>query len=91
MPLAISFARTDEAKQLIEVGIHDLNAITLAYSAPPGTPIDKVQTLRNGVQATLKDPAFLADAKTAQQEVDPISGEELATTIAGFKIFHPRY
>ena len=46
VPLAINYAKTEEAKQLIEVGIHDLNAITLAYSAPPGTPKDKVQTLR---------------------------------------------
>jgi len=89
VPLAINYAKTDEAKQLIEVGIHDLNAITLAYSAPPGTPKDKVQTLRNAVQATLKDPAFLADAKTAQQEVDPMSGEDLAATIAGFKNISP--
>jgi tripartite-type tricarboxylate transporter receptor subunit TctC len=85
VPLAITYAKTDEARQLIEVGIHDLNAITLAYSAPPGTPKDKVQTLRSGVWATLKDPAFLADAKAAQQDVDPISGEDLANIIAGFK------
>ena len=56
VPLAINYAKTDEAKQLIEVGIHDLNAITLAYSAPPGTPKDKVQILRNAVQATLQRP-----------------------------------
>jgi tripartite-type tricarboxylate transporter receptor subunit TctC len=89
VPLAINYAKTEEARQLIEVGIHDLNAITLAYSAPPGTPKDKVQTLRNAMQATLKDPAFLADAKTAQQDVDPISGEDLAATIAGFRNISP--
>jgi len=89
VPLAINYAKTDEARQLIEVGIHDLNAITLAYSAPPATPKDKVQTLRNAMQATLKDPLFLADAKTAQQEVDPLTGEELANTIAGFKNISP--
>ncbi len=85
VPLAINYAKTEEAKRLIEVGIHDLNAITLAYSAPPDTPKDKVQTLRTALQATLRDPAFLADAKTAQQEVDPMTGEDLAATIAGFK------
>ena len=52
VPLAINYAKTEEAKQLIEVGIHDLNAITLAYSAPPGTPKDKVQILRAALQAT---------------------------------------
>jgi len=85
VPFAINYAKTEEAKQLIEVGIHDLNAITLAYSAPPGTPKDKVQMLRAALQATLRDAAFLADAKAAQQEVDPMTGEDLAATIAGFK------
>jgi tripartite-type tricarboxylate transporter receptor subunit TctC len=85
VPLAINYAKTEEAKQLIEVGIHDLNAITLAYSAPPGTPKDKVQILRVALRATLRDSAFLADAKAAQQEVDPMTGEDLAATIAGFK------
>ena len=85
VPLAINYAKTEEAKQLIEVGIHDLNAITLAYSASPGTPKDKVQMLRAALQATLRDSAFLADAKAAQQEVDPMTGEDLAATIAGFK------
>ncbi len=41
--------------------------------------------LRAALQATLRDSAFLADAKTAQQEVDPMTGEDLAATIAGFK------
>jgi tripartite-type tricarboxylate transporter receptor subunit TctC len=85
VPLAINYAETEEAKRLIEVGIHDLNAITLAYSAPPGTLKDKVQMLRAALQATLRDSAFLADAKAAQQEVDPMTGEDLAATIAGFK------
>jgi tripartite-type tricarboxylate transporter receptor subunit TctC len=85
VPLAINYAKTEEAKRLIEVGIHDLNAITLAYSAPPGTPKERVQMLRAALQATLRDSAFLADAKAAQQEVDPMTGEDLAATIAGFK------
>jgi tripartite-type tricarboxylate transporter receptor subunit TctC len=85
VPLAINYAKTEEAKRLIEVGIHDLNAITLAYSAPPGTPKERVQMLRAALQATLRDAAFLADAKAAQQEVDPMTGEDLAATIAGFK------
>jgi tripartite-type tricarboxylate transporter receptor subunit TctC len=85
VPLAINYAKTEEAKRLIDVGIHDLNAITLAYSTAPGTPKDKVQTLRKALQETLRDSAFLADAKTAQQEVDPMTGEDLAATIAGFK------
>jgi len=90
VPLAINFAKTDEAKKLIQVGIHDVNAVTLAYSGPPGTPKERVQVLRNAFSATLKDPEFLADAKKADLEVDPLTGEELQTTIAGFQSLPPQ-
>ncbi|MSP38537.1 MAG: hypothetical protein EXR70_08610 [Deltaproteobacteria bacterium] len=84
VPLVISYAKTEEAKQLIETGIHDVNAVTLAFSAPPATPKDRVQLLRRALAATLKDPAMLAEAKSAQQEVDPMSGEDLAKTMVNF-------
>ena len=90
IPLAINFAKTDDARKIIQVGIHDVNAVTLAYSAPPGTPKDRVQVLRKSFSATLKDPEFLADAKKADLEVDPMTGEELKTTIAGFQNLSPQ-
>lgn len=85
VPLAISFAKTDDAKKLIEVGIHDVNAVTLAYSAPPGTPKDLVQVLRKAFQATLKDPELVSDAKKGDLDIDPMTGDELEATIAGFE------
>jgi len=90
VPLAIDFAKTDDARKLIQVGVHDINAVTLAYSAPPGTPKDRVQILRKAFGATLKDSEFLVDAKKADLEVDPMTGEELQTTIAGFQKLPPQ-
>ena len=84
MPLAINYAKSEEAKRLIDVGIHDLNAITLAYSAPPGTPKDRFRRCAELCKRPCAT-AFLADAKAAQQEVDPMTGEDLAATVAGFK------
>jgi tripartite-type tricarboxylate transporter receptor subunit TctC len=89
VPLAISLAKTDEAKKLIEVGIHDVNAVTLAYSTPPGTPEQLVQILRNAFQATLKDPQFITDAKKSDLDIDPMTGQELEKTIAGFAHLSP--
>jgi tripartite-type tricarboxylate transporter receptor subunit TctC len=90
VPLAINFAKSEEARRLIQVGIHDVNAVTLAYSAPPGTPKERVQVLRKAFVATLKDPEFLSDAKKADLEVDPMTGEELQATIAGFQKLPPQ-
>jgi len=87
VPLAIEMAKTDEGRQLIQIGIHNVSAITRPYVLPPGTPKDRVQILRKAFTDTLKDQEFLAEVKKLNFAVDPISGEELDAIIHGlFKI-----
>lgn len=87
VPLAITLAKTAEARQLIEAGIHAPSAIYRPYLAPPGTPKDRVQLLRRAFQATLRDPEFVAEAQKARLTIDPVSGEELEQSIAAmFKL-----
>jgi hypothetical protein len=87
IPQAINLAKSDEARKLIEVGIHGDSEIVRTYTLPPGTPKDRVQILRKGFEATLKDPEFLADAKKSELNVDFVSGEQAEKTIAGlFKV-----
>jgi tripartite-type tricarboxylate transporter receptor subunit TctC len=81
VPLAINYAKTDEARQLIRVGIHDLNDILRLYAVSPGTPKEVVQTMRRGFAETMKDPEFLKEAQKAKLDVDPISGEEVDKTV----------
>jgi hypothetical protein len=87
VPLAINFAKTDAAKRLVEAGIHDTQVFTRPYVLPPGTPKDRVQTLRSAFLATLKDKEFLAEAEKTKLDVDAIAGEEVEKTIGGlFKL-----
>jgi tripartite-type tricarboxylate transporter receptor subunit TctC len=87
VPVAIELAKTDEAKKLIQAGIHDTAAITRPYALSPGTPKDRVQTLRRAFQNTLKDKDFLAEAVKSKLDVDPLSGEEVEKIVAGlFKL-----
>src|SRR5499427_3951369 len=81
VPLAISFAKTDEARQLIEAGVHRPSSLTYAYSLPPNTPKDRVQILRRALLETVKDPDFLAEAGKANLEIAPASGEEIEQSI----------
>jgi tripartite-type tricarboxylate transporter receptor subunit TctC len=81
VPLAINFAKTEEARQLIEAGIHRPSSLTYGYSLPPGTPKDRVQILRRALLETVKDPDFLAEAKKANLEIAPASGEEIEESI----------
>ena len=77
VPLAVSYAKSDDARQLIEAGV-TIPAITnRPYVVTPGTPKDRVQILRNAFDATMKDPEFVADAKKSRIDLEPIGGEEV--------------
>jgi tripartite-type tricarboxylate transporter receptor subunit TctC len=77
VPLAINYAKTEEARQLIQVGIHDAADIARPFVMPPRTSKEHVRIMRQAFVATLKDPAFLAEAEKTKLEVDPVTGEEL--------------
>ncbi len=48
---------------------------------PPATPADRVRLLRTAFLKTLSDPEFVNDARQAQLDVDPISGEDVTRLI----------
>jgi len=87
VPQAMSLAKTDEGRKMIEVGIHGDSEIVRTYTLPPGTPKDRVQIMRKAFEATLKDPEFVADAKKADLNINLVPGEEVEKIIAGlFKL-----
>ena len=87
VPLAITYAKTDEARRILETAVHNASVLVFSYTLPPGTPKDRVQTVRQAFQATLRDPAFLAEADKAQLEIAPVTGEEIERTVANlFKL-----
>jgi tripartite-type tricarboxylate transporter receptor subunit TctC len=81
VPLAINAAKTDQARQLIQAGVHDVSDLTYSYVLPPGTPGDRVQMLRKAFADTMKDREFIADANKSNLSVDPMTGEELHRTV----------
>lgn len=89
VPNALDLARSDEARQLIKVGIVDPATIVRSYTLPPGTPKERVTILRDAFVATMKDPAFLAEAKKSQLDLDPLSGSEVESIVQGFFKLQP--
>jgi tripartite-type tricarboxylate transporter receptor subunit TctC len=89
VPLAYDFAKTDEARKLIEVGIETTSSITRLYAFPPGTPTDRTTTMREAFMKTMRDPEFLAEAKKSNLAVDPSAGEEVEKLVSGIFDLQP--
>ena len=77
VPLTINFAKTDEARKLIGSLVHTAGPTARPYVLPPGTPKDRLELLRKGFTETMKDPEFLAEAKKANLDINPLDGVEL--------------
>jgi len=49
---------------------------------PPGMPMDRLIAFRKIFLETIKDPAFLADAKKRKMDLDVLTGEQVEANIA---------
>ena len=57
-------------------------AIGRPLFTPPGVPADRVNALRDAFDATMKDPAFIAEAHKSKLDLQPVSGEALQKIVA---------
>lgn len=73
VPLALDLAKTDAAKSALSLLLTP-NKIGRPFAAPPGIPDDLIAILRKAFDATMKDPAFLAEAKSQNMEISPTDG-----------------
>lgn len=56
-------------------------AMARPYAAPPAVPAERVRALRAAFDATMRDPAFLAEVERQRLEVTPVSGEAVEALI----------
>jgi tripartite-type tricarboxylate transporter receptor subunit TctC len=80
VPAIMEFATTERQKQIFKFV---LNAQTLGrpFAAPPGIPADRAATLRTAFDATMKDPALLAEMKARKLEVEPIRWQSIESLL----------
>jgi tripartite-type tricarboxylate transporter receptor subunit TctC len=76
-PLVMDYAKTDSDRGVLEL-IFSRQDMAYPVVAPPGVPAERVAVLRKAFEATLKDPAYIADAKKQQLETDFMRGEDIA-------------
>ncbi len=85
IPLAGEFAKTDEARQLIKIGIQDISSVGHSYTLPPQVRKDRVDMFRRAFDATMRDSEFLAEAGRSNIIINPTRGEDLEEIVAGFE------
>jgi tripartite-type tricarboxylate transporter receptor subunit TctC len=81
LPMALSYAKTDEAKRLISTVARVHGPTVRPYVLPPNTPADRVQIIRKAFMDTMKDPEFLAEAKKANLDINPDDGATLEQNV----------
>jgi tripartite-type tricarboxylate transporter receptor subunit TctC len=60
------------------------NEMGRPYIGPPNVPRDRLAAVRRAFDATMKDKAYVAEAKGFKMDIDPMTGEEMADLIKSF-------
>ena len=75
-PFILDLLQNADDKQVVRTALSQL-AMARPFTAPPNVPQDRVAALRAAFDATIKDPAFVADAKQQQLDITPYSGAQI--------------
>lgn len=76
IPLLQELTQDPEAKQIFRLFSAEI-AMGRAFLTTPDVPADRLAALRKAFEATMKDEAFLAEAKTASIDVRPLKADAL--------------
>ena len=80
VPLFLDQAKTEADRQALTLALARLE-FGRPFFMPPNVPPERVSAIRRAFDATMKDKEFLADAEKLKIEVDPLSGEEVASLV----------
>lgn len=81
VPLLAELVEDEEARSIIDLVSARL-IMARPFAAPPGLPPERLAALRKAFMQTLDDPAFQADIRSTNLEVNnPLSGEQVARMV----------
>jgi tripartite-type tricarboxylate transporter receptor subunit TctC len=76
VPLALEFANDDDSRTLLRL-VDAPGAMAKPFALPPGVDSARVQIMRDALQATYRDPAFLEEAKVMNLEFQPKTADQI--------------
>jgi tripartite-type tricarboxylate transporter receptor subunit TctC len=77
VPLITKYAKSREEQQVLQL-IFGWLVMDRPMAAPPDTPPDRVEALRDAFDQTMDDPDFRADLAKASLSLSPLSGSAIA-------------
>lgn len=80
VPLMVDFAKNEQDRRLLEF-ISGGGPFGRSLIAPPGVPKYLVTGLRKAFDQVMADPAFRAEAKKRNIEIDPATGAEIQPVV----------
>jgi tripartite-type tricarboxylate transporter receptor subunit TctC len=80
VPLLIDLVSDADSKKVLEMLAYP-EEMGRPFFMPAGTPKEYVDVMRKAFDATVKDPAFLAEAEKVRLEVDPVTGAQMEKMI----------
>ncbi len=76
VPTIFEKASTDRQRQMLRL-IISRQFMGRPFAAPPALPPERAQALRTAFTETMRDPAFLEEAKSVKLDVNPVGGAEI--------------
>src|SRR5262249_56803610 len=81
VPTVLEFAKSPADGQAMKM-LFARTEYGRPYFLPPDVPLERVTALRRAFDATMKDPAFMAEAAKLNFDVDPLTGEAVQALVA---------
>lgn len=80
IPYAVDVAPNEDTKKIIRL-LTQAAEVGRPFITHKDAPADRLAILRQAFDATMKDPAFLADAKKQRRDVSPMTAKEAVAAI----------
>ncbi len=77
VPMLIELPRSQEDRTVLRLIVSSQTLLGRAFFLPPDVPRARGAALRKAFGETMKDPVFLAEARKARADIDPLDGSEI--------------
>lgn len=88
IPSVFKWVKTKEQREILSFYSSNVE-LGRPVSAPPGIPADRLEALRRGFDATMKDPTFVKGAEKQGLKIDPLTGEQVEKRVKALAATDP--